>query len=99
MDVQSGLRTGELAPSRSPEDALRHSDIACRVYEHIDDSPFVGDYRYIFLSEPRRVKLVDGEFVEDQRDTAASAKAILGVADQWLVDTGCGHDVMSALKC
>ena len=50
----------------------------------------------IFLAEPKRVKLVDGEFVGDPGNTAAPAKARLGASDLWLVDTGCGHDLVSA---
>ena len=40
--------------------------------------------------------MVDGEFVDDPGNTAASAKARLGASDLWLVDTGCGHDLVSA---
>ena len=40
--------------------------------------------------------MVDGEFVEEQGNTAASAKARLGASDLRLVDTGCGHDLVSA---
>jgi len=57
------------------KDALRHSEIVASSYEHIGDIPFVDHYQHIFLAEPRRVKLVDGEFVEEQGVTAASAKA------------------------
>ena len=77
------------------KDALRHSEIVASSYEHIGDVPFVDHYQHIFLAEPRRVKLVDGEFVEKQGITAASAKARLGASDLWLVDTGCGHDLVS----
>ena len=35
-------------------------------------------------------------FIDDSGNTAASAKARLGVPDLWLVDTGCGHDLVSA---
>ena len=42
------------------------------------------------------MKLVDGEFVEEQGNTAALAKARLGASDLWLVDTGCCHDLVSA---
>ena len=78
------------------KDALKHSEIVAATYEHIGDSPFVGNYPHIFLAEPERVKLVDGEFVDDPGNTAASAKARLGASDLWLVDTGCGHDSVSA---
>ena len=77
------------------KDALRHPEIVASSYEHVGDVPFVENYRHIFLAEPRRVKLVDGEFIEEQGITAASAKAKLGVSDLWLVDTGCGHDLVS----
>ena len=40
--------------------------------------------------------MVDGEFIVDSGNTAASAKARLGVSDLWLVDTGCGHGLVSA---
>ena len=78
------------------KDALKHSEIVAATYEHIGDSPFVGNYQHIFLAEPRRVKLVDGEFVEEQGNTAAYAKARLGASDLWLVDTCCGHGLVSA---
>ena len=78
------------------KDAPKHSEIVAATYEHIGDSPFVGNYQHIFLAEPKRVKLVDGEFVDDIGNTAASAKARLGASDLWLVDTGCGHDLVSA---
>ena len=78
------------------KDALKHSELVAATYEHIGDSPFVGNYQHIFLAEPKRVKLVDGEFVDDPGNTAASAKARLGASDLWLVDTGCGHDLVSA---
>ena len=42
------------------------------------------------------VKLADGEFIDDPGNTAASAKARLGMFDLWLVDTGCGHGLVSA---
>ena len=74
--------------STTRKDALRHSEIVAATYEHIGDSPF--------LAGPRRFKLVDGELVEEQGNTAASAKARLGASDLWLVDTGCGHDLVSA---
>ena len=78
------------------KDALKHSELVSATYEHIGDSPFVGNYQNIFLAEPKRVKLVDGEFINDPGNTAASAKARLGMSDLWLVDTGCGHDLVSA---
>ena len=78
------------------QDALKHSEIVAATCEHIGDSPFVGNYQHIFPAEPRRVKLVDGESVDDPGNTAASAKARLGASDLWLVDTGSGHDLVSA---
>ena len=39
--------------------------------------------------------MVDGEFVDDPGNTAAFAKARLGASDLWLVDIGCGHDLVS----
>ena len=82
--------------STTRKDALEHSELVWATYEHTGDSPFVGNYQNIFLAEPKRVKLVDGEFVDDRGNTAASAKARLGASDLWLVDTGCGHDLVSA---
>ena len=55
------------------QDALKHFEIVAAAYEHIGDSPFVGNYQHIFLAEPRRVKFIDGEFVDDHGNTAASA--------------------------
>ena len=78
------------------KDALKHSELVAATYEHIGDSPFVGNYQHIFIAEPKRVKLVDGEFVDDPGNTTASAKARLGASNLWLVDTGCGHDLVSA---
>ena len=78
------------------KDALKHSELVAATYEHILDSPFVGNYQHILPAEPKRVKLVDREFVDDPGNTAASAKARLGASDLWLVDTGCGHDLGSA---
>ena len=40
--------------------------------------------------------MVDGEFVDGPGNIAASAKARLGAPDLWLVDTGCGHDLVPA---
>ena len=82
--------------STTRKDALKHSELVSATYEHIGDSPFVGNYQNIFLAEPKRVKLVDGEFINDPGNTAASAKARLGMSDLWLVDIGCGHDLVSA---
>ena len=85
------------AISITRKDALKHFEIVAATYEHIGDSPFVGNYQHIFLAEPKRVKLVDGAFVDDPGNTAASAKARLGASGLWLVDTGCcGHDLVSA---
>ena len=78
------------------KDALKHSELVAATYEHIGGSLFVGNYQHILLAEPKRVKLVDGGFVDDPGNTAASAKARLGVSDLWLVDTGCGHELVSA---
>jgi hypothetical protein len=53
-------------------------------FEHIGENPFISGYDPIFVSIPRTLG-----------NHAASAKARQRADILWLVDTGCGHDLVS----
>ena len=68
--------------------ALHYSEVIARDFENVGDCPFLGGYYPIFVGEPKRVANTDGNI-------AASAKGKRDMSDLWLVDTGCGHDLIS----
>ena len=68
--------------------ALHDSEVTARDFENIGDSPFLSGYFPFFVGEPKRVANSDGNI-------AASAKGRSDMSDLWLVDTGCGHVLVS----
>ena len=68
--------------------ALHYSEITARDFENVGDCPFASEYYPIFVGEPKRV-------AHANENVAASAKGKSDMLDLWLVDTGCGHDLVS----
>ena len=68
--------------------ALHYSEITARDFENVGECPFLSGYYPIFVGEPKRV-------VHANENVAASAKGKCDMLDLWLVDTGCGHDLIS----
>ena len=68
--------------------ALHHSEVTALEFENLGNHPFTGGYLPIFVGEPKRVIEPDGL-------VAASAKSKREMSEIWLVDTGCGHDLVS----
>ena len=68
--------------------AFHYSEITARDFENVGDCPFLSGYYPIFVGEPKRVANANG-------NVAASAKGGRDMLDLWLVDTGCGHDLIS----
>ena len=68
--------------------ALHYSEITARDFENLGKCPFSSGYYPIFVGEPKRVS-------KDEENVAASAEGKRDMLDLWLVDTGCGHDLVS----
>ena len=71
--------------------ALHHSEITARDFENMGECPFPSGYYPIFVGEPMRI-------ANANENIAASAKGKRDMLDLWLVDTGCGHDLVSSTK-
>ena len=68
--------------------ALHYSEITARDFENMGKCPFSSGYYPIFVGEPKRISGVE-------ENIAASAEGKRDMLDLWLVDTGCGHDLVS----
>ena len=68
--------------------ALHYSEITARDFENLGECPFSSGYYPIFVGEPKRIANVE-------ENIAASAEGKRDMLDLWLVDTGCGHDLVS----
>ena len=78
------------------KDALRMSDVVNGHFHNIGKVPDLGGHKTVFLSEPvKAMKLVNGSLVEVGEGKAAAARARDRLLDLWLVDTGCGHDLVN----
>ena len=82
--------------SMSRRVALLRSDEMIQNRENIGDDPFGLPPPSICLTGPRGQMLRPGGLVEGAGNTAASAKTRPDPAQLWLVDTGCGHDLVSS---
>ena len=67
--------------------ALHYSEITARDFENIGESLFLSGCFPIFLGEPKMVS-------DASENVAASAKGRRDMSDLWLIDTGCGHDLI-----
>ena len=68
--------------------ALHYSEITARDFENVGECPFLSGCYPIFVVEPKRA-------ANANENVAASAKGKGDMLDLWLVDTGCGHDLVS----
>ena len=68
--------------------ALHHSEVTASEFGNLGNNPFLSGYLPIFVGEPKRA-------VDSNEFVAASAKSKREMSEIWLVDTGCGHDLIS----
>ena len=68
--------------------ALHYSEITARGLENVGECPFLSGCYPIFVDEPKRV-------ANASENVAASVEGKRDMLDLWLIDTGCGHDLVS----
>ena len=83
--AHEGVKTVSITRRAAPH----YSEITARDFENMGECPFSSGYYPIFVGGPKRI-------ANANENIAASAKGKRDMLDLWLVDTGCGHDLVSS---